>query len=128
VTSAQELGRDRLSAAEQLRYAAAEGRILVTKDDEDLINLTGRFLAAGSLHAGLLIVNRRVSRVEFGLFVEALLRFVEERELPLQPYEIAWLKRPWAAPTDGLRKTLRASTGLRRRCAARSLLETRASS
>ncbi len=94
VTSAQELGRDRLSDAEQLRYAAAEGRILVTLDEWDLIQATLEAAAAGRPHFGVLIVKWKVDRPAFGVFATALQRFAAARPEGMVAYEVNWLPRP----------------------------------
>jgi hypothetical protein len=52
VVTAQEVGRDGLPDDEQLRYAAAEGRVLVTHD-QDFLVLAATFQAAGEHFAGI---------------------------------------------------------------------------
>ena len=94
VTSAQELGRHGLSDEAQLAYAAADGRCIVSHDDEDLLDWTFRFQASGRAHAGLLIVKWQVRKRHFAFFIEALDRFVQDHPAPLAPYEINWLARP----------------------------------
>lgn len=97
VTGAQELGRDRLSDAEQLRYAGAEGRILVTLDEWDLIQATLQAAAAGRPHFGVLIVKGKVDRPAFGQFATALDRFAAARPEGMMAYELNWLQRPSGA-------------------------------
>lgn len=94
VTSTQELGRDRLSDPEQLRYAAAEGRILVTLDEWDLIQVTLEAAAAVRPHCGVLIVKWKVDRPAFGSFATALERFAAARPEGMVAYELNWLPRP----------------------------------
>lgn len=68
VQSVHDLGRRQLADEDQLRFAAAQGRVLVTRNRDDFIRLTVAFYQAGDPHAGVLIVpwslpNRSPSRV-----------------------------------------------------------------
>ena len=94
VTSAQELGRHGISDEAQLAYAAAEGRILVTKDIEDLSRISEDFRRRGRPHAGMLLVPWRVDRSDFGRFLAALTFYVRNHPEPMAPYQIEWLRRP----------------------------------
>jgi hypothetical protein len=58
VESVHELDRRGLSDREQLRLAAAETRIFVTRNRDDYIVLTVEFYGTGEPHNGLLIVPR----------------------------------------------------------------------
>lgn len=58
VASVHELARTGLSDEQQLAFAAAERRILVTRNRDDFIALTRSFYATGRAHAGILIVSR----------------------------------------------------------------------
>lgn len=56
VISIHEVGRRGLRDDEQLRLAAADGRIFVTRNRDDFIKLTVDAYQAGSPHSGVLIV------------------------------------------------------------------------
>jgi predicted nuclease of predicted toxin-antitoxin system len=83
-----------ISDPEQLRYAAAEGRVLVTRNRDDFIRHTVEFYRKGEPLAGVLIVtgglpNDRPERIS-----PALLRWKERRrEHPesFGPYSLEFL-------------------------------------
>jgi hypothetical protein len=52
-TSAHEVGNTHLDDRTQLRYAAREGRAIVTGDILDFTELAGEFIAASMRHAGI---------------------------------------------------------------------------
>jgi predicted nuclease of predicted toxin-antitoxin system len=56
VVGVHEIDRLGLSDEEQLRSAAAEGRILVTRNRDDFLSLTTEFYRRGDPHCGILIV------------------------------------------------------------------------
>jgi len=56
VVSIHDIGRRRLGDREQLLFAAAEGRVFVTRNRDDFIRLTVSFYQAGEAHPGLIIV------------------------------------------------------------------------
>jgi hypothetical protein len=56
VVSVHEIDRLGLSDEEQLRFAATEGRILVTRNRDDFLALTTEFYRRGKPHRGVLIV------------------------------------------------------------------------
>ena len=53
----QEIGRRGLSDDEHLRWAAGEGRIVVTRNRDDFIEWTTVFFQTGEPHAGVLLVS-----------------------------------------------------------------------
>lgn len=72
VTSVHEIGRRGFSDEEQLRFAAFQQRVLVTRNRDDFIRLTLAFFQTGEPHAGLLIVpyslpNHRPERIAHAL-------------------------------------------------------------
>jgi predicted nuclease of predicted toxin-antitoxin system len=72
VIGAHEVGRLGISDREQLDFAAAENRCLVTCDETDLIRLTLEFQAANRDHTGLLVIRWQVSTPDFTRAVAAL--------------------------------------------------------
>ncbi len=56
VVSVHEIGRRGLDDREQLELAASDGRIFITRNRDDFIQLTVEFYQAGSPHPGILIV------------------------------------------------------------------------
>ena len=62
VTSVADVGRLGWSDEEQLRAAAADGRVYVTYNRDDFIALTRRFFEEGAPHAGVLIVPGSIPR------------------------------------------------------------------
>jgi len=68
VVSVHEIDRRGFSDEEQLRFAIAQRRTLVTRNRDDFLRLTRSFYASGELHDGLLIVphslpNNRPERI-----------------------------------------------------------------
>ncbi len=72
VRSVHEIERRGYADREQLRFAAAEGRIFVTRNRDDFMNLTVEFYQTGEPHCGVLIVprglpNNRPERISHAL-------------------------------------------------------------
>jgi predicted nuclease of predicted toxin-antitoxin system len=79
VVSVHEVGRRQRTDEEQLRYAAEQGRVFITRNRDDFIRLTVDWFQAGVPHAGVLIVpwslpNRKPARV-----ARSLHRWLERR-------------------------------------------------
>ena len=60
VTSVHELGRRGIGDRDQLRFAAAEGCVFLTRNHRDFIELTVEFFRAGEAHPGILLVRRHL--------------------------------------------------------------------
>lgn len=73
-----------------LRYAASEGRCLVTRDRDDFLALTVAFYEAQAPHAGVLIVSRTLPNDRFAAIAASLCAFAERFPCGMQPYEIAF--------------------------------------
>ena len=56
VLSVHELGRRGIGDRDQLRFASEEGRIFITRNHRDFIELTVEFYRAGEAHPGMLLV------------------------------------------------------------------------
>ena len=93
VTHVREYDRQGLSDEEQLAFAAAEGRVLVTQDLGDFDEITERFWHEAQPHEGIAFLPTSIGTDDFGGIAGAIQRFDREREWPLQPYESAWLSR-----------------------------------
>jgi len=72
VVSAHEMGRRGRTDFDQLRLAAADGRILVTRNRDDYIALTVEAFRAGDPHHGVLILPHTLPNSEPGRIARAL--------------------------------------------------------
>lgn len=86
VVSVHELGRCGLSDEEQLVYAAAENRILVTRNRDDFIQLTVAFFKTGDPHCGLLIIPYSVPNKDPERMAHALLQWCERHCTTKEPF------------------------------------------
>jgi hypothetical protein len=84
---------DRLgpSDEEQLSFAAAEGRCLVTRNYDDFIALTESFRLAGRQHAGVLLVPRAVPNGAFAPIARGLAAYHDRYPEGMPPYMVDWL-------------------------------------
>lgn len=88
--SVHEIGRRGFSDDEQLRFAAAESRIFLTRNRDDFIKLTVSFFHSATPHAGVLIVPRGLPN-DAPRRIAAALRRWHERSLQMHPYCIDFL-------------------------------------
>jgi hypothetical protein len=72
VTSAYEVGNTHLDDRTQLRYAAREGRAIVTCDIPDFTEVAGEFIAANMRHAGIVLVAPTFGTDEFSAIADAV--------------------------------------------------------
>ena len=79
VVSVHEIERLGLSDEEQLRFAATEGRILVTRNRDDFLALTTEFYRRGNPHRGVLIVTAGLPNNRPERLAHALARWKRER-------------------------------------------------
>jgi hypothetical protein len=77
----------------QLRFAALEGRVLVTRNRDDFIRLTRDFFQAGEPHAGVLIIPHTLPNKDPGRIARALKQWDRGRpaEQGPEPYIIDFL-------------------------------------
>lgn len=78
--SIHELDRRGMPDDAQLRFAAREGRVFVTRNRDDFQILTFEFFRAGEAHSGVLIVGRQLPGNEPERMAHALERWNESRE------------------------------------------------
>lgn len=78
--SVHELGRLGIPDREQLRFAAAEGWIFVTRNRDDFLYLNAEFYRTGEPHGGVLIVSRSLPGKRPERVAHALRRWAATRE------------------------------------------------
>ncbi len=89
--SVHEVDRRGFSDDDQLRYAAAEGRCLVTRNRDDFIQLTVMYFEANRPHAGVLSVPRSLPNKRPEQMAHALKRWHEKRGEVASAYMIDFL-------------------------------------
>jgi predicted nuclease of predicted toxin-antitoxin system len=91
--SAHEVQMMGVSDGEQLDFAAAEGRCLVTFNRNDFIMLTRLYLDTNRPHCGVLIIPHTFKGNEFRRIAHALSRFAALNPEGLPPYTVAFLQQ-----------------------------------
>ena len=76
VVSVHDIGRTGLSDEDQLRFAAAETRILITRNRDDFIALTRQAFATNAPHHGVLLVPRSAPNTHPEWIARALAEWV----------------------------------------------------
>ena len=89
--SAHETGMLEASDEEQLSFAAAEGRVMVTRNRDDFITLTVQFFESLKPHEGLIIVPHTISGSEFSKLATLLAKYCKGYPQSLEPYTIEFL-------------------------------------
>jgi len=89
--SAHEADMLQASDAEQLSFAAAEGRVMVTRNRDDFITLTVQFFDDLKPHKGLIIVPHTIPGSEFSKLASLLAKFSKEHPKDVEPYTIEFL-------------------------------------
>ena len=79
------------SDAEQLAFAAAEGRVMVTRNRDDYITLTVQFFDDLKPHEGLIIIPHTIPGFEFSKLASLLAKFAKENPKGLESYTIEFL-------------------------------------
>lgn len=80
VISVHEISRRGYADDEQLRFAAIEGRVFLTRNRDDFLLLTVEFYRVGEPHPGLLIVGRNLPNDRPERIAHALKRWTDARE------------------------------------------------
>jgi len=96
--SVSSIGRAILRDDDQLRLAAQDSRIFVTRNRNDFLLWTTEFIRTGQPHAGLLIVSRSIPAVRPEPLARALLRWsrLMRRQTPesIGQYFVDFLSSP----------------------------------
>jgi predicted nuclease of predicted toxin-antitoxin system len=79
VVSVHELGRRGFADRDQLRFASEEGRIFLTRNHRDFVELTVEFYRAGEAYAGVLLVRRNLPNDRPERIAHALKRWADAR-------------------------------------------------
>jgi predicted nuclease of predicted toxin-antitoxin system len=75
VLTTEQAGKDTASDAEQLAFATAEGRSLLTFNIRDFAPLHEQWQAAGQRHAGI-IVSQQLGSRQYGVLLQRMLRLL----------------------------------------------------
>ena len=89
--SAHEAGMCEASDQNQLDFAAAEKRCLVTRNRDDFIKLTVRFFNDQRPHCGVLIVPYTLPGDQFSRIASLIKKFSSHHQKGLALYSIAFL-------------------------------------
>ncbi len=89
--SAHKTGMLEASDEEQLSFATAEGRAMVTRNRDDFITLTVQFFEALKQHRGLIIVPHTIPGPEFSKLAALLVKFSKDHPQGLESYTIEFL-------------------------------------
>lgn len=92
VVSSHEVGLDGKSDEEQLRWAAADDRALVTRDRRDLSVIAAEFFARGESHRGIVLLPNSLPDGDVGGIVRALEAHARRRPAGMQPFTVEWLR------------------------------------
>jgi len=97
ITSAHALRLEHRPDSEQLAFAARERRVLVTRNGDDFILLTGQFMAEGLPHPGVVVVPPSVTGREFMRIAQGLAHLHALYPEDTMPYLVVYLPH---MPTD----------------------------
>ena len=89
--SVHETGMLELSDEDQLSFAVAEGRVMVTRNRDDFITLSVQFFEALKPHPGLIIVPHTIPGTAFSKMANLLIKFSKDHPQGLAPYTIEFL-------------------------------------
>jgi predicted nuclease of predicted toxin-antitoxin system len=88
VVTTTDAGNKGASDAEQLEYAAREGRCLFTFNRGDFANLHGQFIASGRHHSGILLARQ----MPVGAAVKVLAKVLSRMSQEDLEDRLVWLK------------------------------------
>jgi predicted nuclease of predicted toxin-antitoxin system len=89
--SAHEVGRIGLGDAEQLAFAANQGRCLVSANARDFARLGRDAIDQGRRHAGIVLCPPRIHAQNVGVVVKALLEIAQRYPAGLGDYDVVYL-------------------------------------
>jgi predicted nuclease of predicted toxin-antitoxin system len=89
--SAHEANMLQASDEEQLKFAAADGRVTVTRNRDDFITLTVQFFEDLKPHKGLIIIPHTIPGHNFSKLTSLLLKFSKKTAKGMEPYTIEFL-------------------------------------
>ena len=89
--SKHELGQIWLSDAEQLSFAAGQGRCLVSANARDFRRLGRDAIEQGRPHAGIVLCPPRIHGPDVGAIVKALVEIAERYPAGLGEYDVLYL-------------------------------------
>ena len=89
--SAHETGMLEASDDDQLAFAAAKGRAMVSRNRDDFITLTVQFFEGLKPHKGLIIVPHTIPGYEFSKLATLLMKYSKEHPQDLASYTIEFL-------------------------------------
>jgi predicted nuclease of predicted toxin-antitoxin system len=89
--STHETGMLEASDEDQLAFAAADERAMVTRNREDFITLTVQFFESLKPHKGLIIASHTIPGSEFSKLAALLVKFSKGYPKDLDPYTIEYL-------------------------------------
>ena len=89
--SAQEVGNRRISDREQLAYATAEGRCLVTKNIAHFIGLSRNAIARRQSHAGIILCPQSLVGSEIETIADRLIEIAERYPKGLGGFDVLYL-------------------------------------
>lgn len=93
IIATAECDRDGTPDEEQLRFAAEEGRVLVTRNSDDFHDLTNRFAAERRPHAGVLVVPRSLLGRDYMGIAAAIALYASEHPGEMPSYMVDYLRR-----------------------------------
>jgi predicted nuclease of predicted toxin-antitoxin system len=91
VVSAHEVGQIGLSDAEQLAFAAGEGRCLVGANARDFRRLGHDAIEQGRPYAGIVLCPPRIPGLDVGAVVSALVEIAKRYPAGLGEYDVLYL-------------------------------------
>lgn len=89
VVSVHEIQRQGFDDESQLRYAAGDGRVFVTRNRDDFIKLTVSFFHASDAHPGVLIIPHSLPNNQPALLAHALHRWHERFDADDESFQYA---------------------------------------
>ncbi|MGH7320115.1 MAG: DUF5615 family PIN-like protein [Candidatus Rokuibacteriota bacterium] len=89
--SAHEVGNGRLTDAEQLAWAAGQGRTLVTGNVRDFVRLSRDAVRQEQPHSGVILCPTSARHRGVGSATQALVRIAKRYPKGLGPYDVIYL-------------------------------------